>query len=261
MREQQDSKLIDFHEKSIICEKHGEIKARCLIFNGKESKGICSLCLSEREKTRSKIQQEIEIKAEIERKRRCIENSLQNAMIPLRFQNHSFETFVEKTEEHAKRKNRCFDYAKNFPENLKKGISMIFCGTTGTGKTHLACSIANHVIYEHGKTAVFLSVMDAVRRIKETYRKTSKENEREAISSLVYPDLLILDEVGVQFGTDTEKMILFEIINKRYENMKPTILLSNLSPEILMQFVGERIMDRMKEGGGKLLIFSFESHR
>ena len=74
-------------------------------------------------------------------------------------------------------------------------------------------------------------------------------------------DLLVIDEVGVQFGTDTEKMILFEILNERYENLKPTILISNLSIESLKKFTGDRVIDRMKENKGKVLIFNWNSAR
>ena len=49
------------------------------------------------------------------------------------------------------------------------------------------------------------------------------------VAGFIRPDLLILDEVGVQFGSETEKMILFEIINGRYEQLKPTIVISNLA--------------------------------
>jgi DNA replication protein DnaC len=72
-------------------------------------------------------------------------------------------------------------------------------------------------------------------------------------------DLLILDEFGIQIGSEHEKMLLFRIINKRYENLKPTILISNLSPAEIKNFE-ERIFDRLKENG-ILLSFSSESNR
>ena len=74
-------------------------------------------------------------------------------------------------------------------------------------------------------------------------------------------ELLVLDEIGVQFGSDAEKLIMFDIINERYEAMRPTILISNLALSGLSEFVGDRIVDRMKENGGKLMVFDWESHR
>ncbi|VFR32492.1 DNA replication protein DnaC [plant metagenome] len=100
-----------------------------------------------------------------------------------------------------------------------------------------------------------------MRSIKDTYRRDSKENEADAIARLVEPDLLVLDEVGVQFGSETEKMYLFEIINGRYEALKPTIVISNLAKDALTEYLGERVVDRLREGGGRMVIFDWPSYR
>jgi DNA replication protein DnaC len=57
---------------------------------------------------------------------------------------------------------------------------------------------SNHVIAHHHASAVFLTIGKALRRVKETFRRDSDMAEQEAISSFVVPDLLILDEIGVQ---------------------------------------------------------------
>lgn len=104
---------------------------------------------------------------------------------------------------------------------------MIFCGGIGTGKTHLAIGIAKELMARY-RSAFFMSVMGAVRSVKETWRN-SETSESEALKNLIEPDLLILDEVGVQFGSDTGKLILFEIINGRYEGRRATILIATLT--------------------------------
>lgn len=113
----------------------------------------------------------------------------------------------------------------------------------------------------NGRQAIFASVMRAVRSVKETYGKGAGRTEAQAIRDLVDPDLLILDEVGVQHGSDTEKLILFEIINGRYEAARPTIVISNLDAEGLEQFLGEPAFDRLREGGGRLVVLDWQSHR
>jgi DNA replication protein DnaC len=182
-------------------------------------------------------------------------------MIPERFKIHSFDSFKTNSNDQKGKKVFCKNYADNFSEKLKLGTSLILCGKTGTGKTHLSCAIANQIIQQSGNPVVFLSVMRAIRTVKETYSKSSKLTEQQAINNLSRPDLLILDEVGVQFGSDAEKIILFEIINERYQNMKPTILISNLSPEEITDFIGDRVADRMRENGGTVLKFEWESNR
>ena len=74
-------------------------------------------------------------------------------------------------------------------------------------------------------------------------------------------DLLIIDEVGVQFGSASELAILQEIINARYESVLPTILISNLTFEQLKDSIGERIVDRVTNGGRNRLAFNWESFR
>jgi putative replication protein dnaC len=72
---------------------------------------------------------------------------------------------------------------------------------------------------------------------------------------------LIIDEVGVQSGTEAESRALFDVFNERYQNLKPTILISNLNAEDFVAAVGNRIADRIKEDGGEFLFFNWESAR
>jgi len=108
---------------------------------------------------------------------------------------------------------------------------------------------------------LFTTVQRAIRRIKDTWARGSEETETQAINAIAYPDLLILDEVGVQFGSEFEKQVLFDILNERYEKRKPTILLSNIPAKDLGGYLGDRVADRLKEDGGKMITFEWESHR
>lgn len=185
---------------------------------------------------------------------------LGHAAIPARFAERSLQNYRPTCAAAEQALRTCQAYAQEFDAVLKSGRSLIFCGSVGTGKTHLAVGIARHIM-DAGKQAVMSSVLKAVRRIKESYRRDSPHTEAELIQEFVEPDLLILDEVGVQFGSDTEKMLLFDIINGRYEVMKPSILISNLGLAELEHYIGTRAMDRLREGGGKAVVFDWESYR
>jgi DNA replication protein DnaC len=67
--------------------------------------------------------------------------------------------------------------------------------------------------------------------------------------------------VGVQFGSDTEKLMLFDILNERYERRRPTILMSNLPRDEVSAYLGERVFDRLREDGGQFISFTWESYR
>ncbi|MGC8384980.1 ATP-binding protein [Pseudomonas aeruginosa] len=75
------------------------------------------------------------------------------------------------------------------------------------------------------------------------------------------PDLLILDEVGVQYGKEAELVTLFDVMNARYSACKPSIVLSNLTLEEIEVFLGQRVMDRLRENGGRAVSFNWESER
>lgn len=250
-----NDKEVDFN-----CDIHGKLKVKIFCMNNIWSEPFCRQCNEIKKEQKAILDQERE-KKEAERARQeRIESALGRSGIPLRFQSHSFETYSAKTQDQQAKKKICLDYAEGFNEKFKVGSSMIFCGTTGTGKTHLACSIANLII-RNGRTAVFMNVIKAIRQVKETWSKESDKKEQEAINWFLNPDLLILDEIGVQFGSESEKIILFEILNERYLNMKPTILISNLNPVALQEFISERVMDRMRENGGMILKFDWKSYR
>ena len=103
--------------------------------------------------------------------------------------------------------------------------------------------------------------MRIARDIKNSWNRDSQISEERAIKTYTDKDLLIIDEIGIQFGSEAEKIILFEIINTRYEQMKPTILISNLSEQELGAYIGERVLDRMMEGQGAIIAFDWESYR
>ncbi len=186
---------------------------------------------------------------------------LGRAGIPDRFQDRTLESFVVENEG----QRRALDFAKRYTADiqttLKSGRSALFTGKPGTGKTHLAIGIGRKVLQLPKADVLFITVQRAIRSIKDTWAKDSDQSESQAIAALVAPDLLILDEVGVQYGSDFEKNMLFDVLNDRYEKRRPTLFLSNLTKDEAAAYLGERVMDRLREDGGTTLSFSWESYR
>lgn len=247
-------------EVTLNCQKHGDYQGREQFFPvlNKTMKSECPACKEARETEEHESERR---KANFERDTK-IRHLMHGNGIPKRFENKSFEGYVAGADRSQQRALKiCQAYADKFEERLAAGGGLVLCGAPGTGKTHLACAIANQVIKNYAYAAVFMSVLQAVRGVKETYAKGSEITEAQAYRRLCEPELLILDEVGVQFGSDAEKLILFEIVNMRYQDMKPTILISNLRLEELKSFIGERVVDRMQEGGGAVVSFEWGSYR
>jgi DNA replication protein DnaC len=183
------------------------------------------------------------------------------AGIPERFHDRTFASYVVTTHEQQQALAVCEHYAQRFNEIGIKGASMLMCGRPGTGKTHLAVAIGLYVMAHFHSTVLFTTALRMLRRVKETYSRDSARSEAEAIAELVYPDLLIVDEVGVQFGSETERHIFFDVLNERYEKRKPAIFLSNKDIDGVKAFLGERVYDRLREDGSEYVSFTWDSYR
>lgn len=238
------------------CANHGPYQARVIQVAGRTIVSPCPGCSAEqqaKEADRDRKQQE-------DAKRRRIEMLTQRAGIPPRFQASSFDNYTTQNEGQAKALHTARSYAEDWPERLRKGTCLIFSGKPGTGKTHLAIAIA-HAVLAAGHSAQFITISDAMRSIKQTYGKEAVRSEADAIQELIEPRLLILDECGMDYGTDHSKTLIFDVLNKRYEQIRPTIILTNLDAPALREYFGDRIMDRLRDGGGRLTSFTWESGR
>lgn len=196
-------------------------------------------------------------KEKSEKAKARIEERIQAAMIPPRFLSKTIDGFVASNPGQARAKAVCEAYVKDIDSRFKEGQSLVFSGRPGTGKTHLAASIANAAMAK-GYSALFRTAAGLVRMIRDSW---SDGTESTAMADIAATDLLIIDECGAIAGTENEKKILFEIINARYERMKPTIVLSNLGAKELEESLGPRTFDRLRENGGKFVVFDWESYR
>lgn len=253
--------LGDTKEVDLVCPKHGTVQATVLhLFTG-WTDPRCPNCFVENEQA----EKAEETRRKAETQARQLEEQGRQAFersgIPERFRECSFTNYRAMDRDQQKNLAACSQYAARFPELASKGTSLILFGNTGTGKTHLACAIARHIALEHHRTVLYTTAAKALREVKETYRKGSDESEGDAIRWFTRPKLLIIDEIGVQYGSDAENNILFEIVNDRYGALLPTMLVSNLAIQELTEYVGERVLDRMKENGGALVTFNWGSQR
>ena len=182
------------------------------------------------------------------------------ANVPKRFTEATVWNWQHGMDPQRKVWNWARDFCQNFQLSVETGLSAIFYGVTGTGKTHLAIGILQHVT-EKGGTGYYTTVMDMLGRIKSTYSRNADESEDQVIRFLSSVDLLVIDEVGRQMDTCYETAQLFRLLEKRHRELKPTLLVSNMGLAELKAFLGEPIVDRFREGGGVAMLFDWGSGR
>lgn len=241
--------------KAASCETHGEFVSTAWKFGDRVMHwSNCPKC-GEAHEAAKKI---ADAAAESEAKQKRLESRLDRAGIPLRYRSKDFASYAADCDGKERALSAAMEFASNFKAHLEAGTVMVFSGKPGTGKSHLATVIAQEVMPTWD--ALYMSAIDAVRMVRNTWRRDAEQTESQVLERLASVHLLILDEVGVQYGTEAEQVTLFDIIDKRYRDLMPTILLTNLNKTGMKSFLGDRSFDRLREGGS-WVTFDWDSGR
>jgi DNA replication protein DnaC len=140
-------------------------------------------------------------------------------------------------------------------------------GTNGTGKTRMAYEVAKKCTpkdsyfatggmgWNCGKKdrpAIYTTAVDLFMEIRDTFRPDSEQSEMAVVKKYTEAGLLVLDEFQERGETPFEDRKITSIIDARYQNERPTILISNYSRAA--------VLDRIRENGVGLH-FNWTSYR
>jgi DNA replication protein DnaC len=136
------------------------------------------------------------------------------------------------------------------PELLSEGRSVIFCGPSGLGKTHLSIAIAYRAI-QNGGEAIF---REANHLIEDLCRATRQGNLREAMEPLLHTGVLVIDELGYLACPPDAANVLFQVVNERHLKHKPIVITTNKPLASWARVLhdadlAEAIIDRVLERG------------
>ena len=122
-----------------------------------------------------------------------------------------------------------------------------------------ACMVVENAI-RSGFYAKYITAWRMIQEIRIGY-SASDTSIVNQIQLFISPDILVIDEIGVQHGTEDERVLLYQVIDGRYNEVKPTILISNSKNPVDDGYIDTRTIDRLKEGGGFSMTFNGESYR
>jgi len=136
----------------------------------------------------------------------------------------------------------------------KKG-NVIFCGTVGTGKTHLATALSYEAC-QRGYSVLFTTAVDALNNL---HAAVATHRLPAELKRYLYPDILYIDELGYLPMDKAGADLLFQLISQRYERGS-IILTTNRAfkqwPEIFNNdaMIASALLDRLLHNAETVVI-------
>jgi DNA replication protein DnaC len=181
---------------------------------------------------------------------------LEAARIPPRYQHCTLENFDLPDGARGLRlaHGTAIAYSRDYPGLVDRDRNgLLFYGTVGTGKTHLAVAIAQKLL-DRGIGCRFADYRELLKEVQSTFDPANPATEAGVVRPLLDVEVLVLDDLGVGRATEWALETLHYILNHRYSQRRATLVTTNLEEDnreskgaSLAQAVGERLRSRLHE--------------
>ena len=124
---------------------------------------------------------------------------------------------------------------------------LLLLGPCGTGKDHLLSAWCRQTVIDSKFRTVLSGTVQSLFR---TYRERAfgeYGNEEKAFNNLANVKILILRDVGTRLPTESERALLIDLCDHRYQHHKMLAMSGNLTPAEFAKFTDPRIADRYFE--------------
>ena len=160
-------------------------------------------------------------------------------------------------------------------EIAELGGIIVCYGRRGTGKTQIAVEIARNAklpnsekprkewtmqTHPEHRPAIYCKAMEIFIDLKNSFQRPSASSEKAIIEKLASAAFLVIDEAHVRGETKYEDDKLTHIIDKRYDGMRPTMIITNLQRKEFAAQLSPSILSRIEEQGGGIEC-NWESYR
>lgn len=128
---------------------------------------------------------------------------------------------------HTPQMNYAHTYVDEWETMKAENIGYLLWGKCDCGKSYLAGCIANALMEKEIPVRMtnFSLILNDL--------STSFEGRNEYIDRLCRPPLLILDDLGIERGTEYALEQVYNVIDSRYRSGRPLIVTTNYTPDML----------------------------
>ena len=195
------------------------------------------------------------------------ERRIAAAHIPERYRHCSLDTFETSFPGADPSLERALTTARRFVDEYPvdtAGKGILFVGTMGTGKTHLAVGVLRRLVREKGVRGLFCDYRELLKSIQNSYNPQVATTELELLKPIFSAEVLVLDDLGAQKPNEWVWDTVALILNTRYNDKQSTIITTNYPDQTtasgnltdaeraareptLGDRIGDRILSRLAE--------------
>jgi DNA replication protein DnaC len=129
-------------------------------------------------------------------------------------------------------------------------IGLVLSGGVGRGKTGLASCVIGARLTA-GQSALWLKYNTFINLIRATYRPDAAESYDAVVTRFVDAEFLLLDDMGDMDAnatiSDDLRRNVYDVIGDRYDQLRPTLITTNLDADTFRKTFGARIADRIMQ--------------
>lgn len=176
--------------------------------------------------------------------------AFKESQIPKKYFWKFIDDFDEKVSDKAKKLTGIVGTIRDSSPDQKWKHGYYFFGSAGTGKTLMACIILQELMLKYSSRGRFIDLSrQFFQRLKSSY-SISDESYGEAgqiLDELIRIPFLVIDDFGIQRNTEWETEMLYNLIDSRYVEERPTIITSNINIDKFKDVAHGRISSRIQE--------------
>ncbi len=155
--------------------------------------------------------------------------TLAAARVPARYEHCTIDGFEVWSRDpgsrnlQARAQRRTREFVDCYPD-VDKGL--LFMGSVGTGKTHLAVAALRELVRTKGARGLYVNALDLVQELQMAFDGGGASRE-EVLRPVTDSELLVLDELGAGRLTEWVRDLLYYVINARYMSRRVTVFTTN----------------------------------